>query len=66
MPLDPSLGKKVGKKSKRCSAKKEGPFIKGKMEMIYEKVLYDLHINQEKLIKTERVKVFNPFQSYFP
>jgi hypothetical protein len=28
------------------------------MEMLYEKVLDDLLINQEKLTKTERVKVF--------
>lgn len=28
------------------------------MELLYEKVLDDLLINQEKLTKTERVKVF--------
>jgi hypothetical protein len=31
------------------------------MEMLYEKVLDDLRINQDKLTKTERVKVFVTF-----
>jgi hypothetical protein len=61
MPFDPKSPKKAGKKSKRGSAKKEGPSIKEKMEMGYEKVLDDLLINQEKLTKTERVKVFGSF-----
>ena len=56
MPFDPNSAKKAGKKSKRGPAKKEGPSIKEKMEMLYEKVLDDLLINQEKLTKTERVK----------
>ena len=38
MPFDPNSAKKVGKKSKRGPAKKEGPSIKEKMEMLYEKV----------------------------
>ena len=59
--------KKEGKKSKRGPAKKEGPSIKEKMEMLYEKVLDDLLINQEKLTKTERVKVFVTLSNYiFP
>ena len=58
MPFDPNSAKKAGKKSKRGPAKKDGPSIKEKMEMLYEKVLDDLLINQEKLTKTERVKVF--------
>ena len=58
MPFDPKSAKKAGKKSKREPAKKEEPSIKEKMEMRYEKVLNDLRINQDKLTKTERVKVF--------
>ena len=46
MPFDPNSAKKAGKKSKRGPAKKEGLSIKEKMEMLYEKVLYDLLINQ--------------------
>ena len=67
MPFDPNSAKKAGKKSKRGPAKKEGPTIKEKMEMLYEKVLDDLLINQEKLTKTERVKVFVTLSNYiFP
>ena len=58
MPFDPNSAKKAGKKSKRGPAKKEGPSIKEKMELLYEKVLDDLLVNQEKLTKTERVKPF--------
>ena len=58
MPFDPKSAKKAGKKFIRGPAKKEGPSIKEKMEMLYEKVLDDLLINQEKLTKTERVKIF--------
>jgi hypothetical protein len=58
MPFDPKSPKKAGKKSKRGPAKKENPFIKEKMEIRSKKVLDDLLINQEKLTKTERVKVF--------
>jgi hypothetical protein len=37
------------------------------MKMLYEKVLDDLLINQEKLTKTERVKVFGSLSNYiFP
>ncbi len=56
MPFDPNSAKKAGKKSKRGPAKKDEPSIKEKMEILYEKVLDDLLINQEKLTKTERVK----------
>jgi hypothetical protein len=58
MPFNPKPPKKAGKKSKRGPAKKEGPSIKEKMELLYEKVLDDLLVNQDKLTKTERVKVF--------
>jgi hypothetical protein len=53
MPFDPKSPKKAGKKSKRGLAKKEGPSIKEKMEILYEKVLDDLLTNQDKLTKTE-------------
>ena len=67
MPFDPNSAKKAGKKSKRGPVKKEGPSIKEKMEMLYEKVLDDLLINQDKLTKTERVKVFVTLSNYiFP
>ncbi|MFT4683451.1 MAG: hypothetical protein ACI9JT_000279 [Polaribacter sp.] len=67
MPFDPNSAKKAGKKSKRGPAKKEGPSIKEKMELLYEKVLDDLLVNQEKLTKTERVKVFGSLSNYiFP
>ena len=55
MPFDPNSAKKVGKKSKRGPAKKEGSSIKEKMELLYQKVLDDLLVNKEKLTKTERV-----------
>ena len=64
MPFDPNSAKKAGKKSKRGPAKKEGPSIKEKMEMLYEKVLDDLLINQGKLTKTERVKLFVTLSGY--
>jgi len=67
MPFDPNSAKKAGKKSKRGPAKKVGPSIKEKMELLYEKVLDDLLINQDKLTKTERVKVFVTLSNYiFP
>ena len=34
------------------------------MEILYEKVLDDLLINQEKLTKTERVKLFVRLSNY--
>ena len=64
MPFDPNSAKKAGEKSKRGPAKKEGPSIKEKMELLYEKVLDDLLINQDKLTKTERVKVFVTLSGY--
>ena len=67
MPFDPNSAKKAGKKSKRGPAKKEGPSVKEKMEILYEKVLDDLLVNQEKLTKTERVKLFVTLSNYiFP
>ena len=67
MPFDPKTAKKAGKKSKRGPAKKEGPSVKEKMEILYEKVLDDLLVNQEKLTKTERVKLFVTLSNYiFP
>ena len=47
--------------------KKKVPSIKEKMELLYEKVLDDLLINQDKLTKTERVKLFVTLSNYiFP
>ena len=67
MPFDPKSAKKAGKRSKRGPAKKDALSIKEKMELLYEKVLDDLLVNQEKLTKTERVKVFVTLSNYiFP
>ena len=67
MAFDSKSAKKAGKKSKRGPAKKEGPSIKEKMELLYEKVLDDLLVNQDKLTKTERVKLFVTLSNYiFP
>ena len=67
MPFDPNSAKKGGKKSKRGPAKKEEASVKDKMELLYEKVLDDLLINQDKLTKTERVKLFVTLSNYiFP
>lgn len=67
MPFDPNSAKRAGKKSKRRPAKKEKLSVKEKMEKLYEKVLDDLLVNQDKLTKTERVKVFVTLSNYiFP
>ena len=67
MPFDSNSAKKAGKISKRGPAKKEKPSIKEKMEMLDEKVLDDLLINQDKLTKTERVNFFVTLSNYiFP
>ena len=67
MVFNPKSAKKAGEKSKRGPAKKEEPSIKEKMELLYEKVLDDLLTNQEKLTKTERVKLFVTLSNYiFP
>jgi hypothetical protein len=67
MPFNKKSAKEAGKKSKRGPAKKDEPSIKEKMEMLYEKVLDDLLINQDKLTKTERVKLFVTLSNYiFP
>ena len=67
MVFNPKSAKKAGEKSKRGPAKKEEQSIKEKMELLYEKVLDDLLINQEKLTKTERVKLFVTLSNYiFP
>ena len=67
MTFDSKSAKKAGKKSKRGPAKKEEPSIKEEMELLYEKVLDDLLVNQDKLTKTERVKVFVTLSNYiFP
>ena len=67
MPFDPNSAKKAGKKSKRGSVKKEGPSIMEKMEILHEILLDDLLIYQEKLTKTERVKLFVTLSNYiFP
>ena len=49
MPFDPNSANKSDKESKRGAVKKDKPFIKEKMEMLYEKVLDNLIKNQEKL-----------------
>ena len=64
MPFDPNSAKRAGKKSKRGPAKKDELSIKEKMELLYEKVLDDLLVNQEKRTKTERVKVFMTLSNY--
>ena len=64
MPFDPNTASNAGKKSKRGPAKKDELSIKEKMELLYEKVLDDLLVNQEKLTKTERVKVFMTLSNY--
>jgi hypothetical protein len=67
MPFNKKSAKQAGKKSKRGPAKKNEPSIKEKMEMLYEKVLDDLLINQDKLTKTEIVKLFVTLSNYiFP
>jgi len=67
MPFNQESASNAGKKSKRGLAKKEQPSIKEKMELLYEKVLDDLLVNQDKLTKTERVKVFVTLSNYiFP
>ena len=67
MPFDKKSAKLAGKKSKRGPTKKDEPSIKEKMEILYEKVLDDLLINQDKLTKTERVKLFVTLSNYiFP
>ena len=64
MPFDPKTAKKAGEKSKRGPAIKQEPSIKEKMELLYEKVLDDLLKNQDKLTKTERVKLFVTLSGY--
>ena len=65
--FDSNSAKKAGEKSKRGPAKKEEPSINDKMELLYEKVLDNLLVNQEKLTKTERVKLFVTLSGYlFP
>ena len=67
MPFDSETASNAGKRSKRGPAKKEIPTVKEKMELLYEKVLDDLLVNQEKLTKTERVNLFVTFSNYiFP
>ena len=67
MTFDSKSAKKAGKKSKRGPAKKQELSIKEKMELLYEKVLDDLLVNQDKLTKTERVKLFVTLSNYiFP
>ena len=62
-----NLQRKQVKNPKEVLRKKEEPSIKEKMEMHSKKVLDNLLINQEKLTKTERVKVFGTLSNYiFP
>ena len=62
--FDSKSAKKAGKKSKRGPAKKGEPSINDKMELLYEKVLDNLLINQDKLTKTERLKLFVTLSGY--
>ena len=62
--FDSKSAKKAGKKSKRGPAKKQEPSINDKMELLYEKVLDNLLINQDKLTKTERLKLFVTLSDY--
>ena len=64
MPFSLNSAKKAGKKAKRESTKEDGLSIKEKMELLYEKVLDDLLKNQDKLTKTERVKLFVTLSGY--
>ena len=65
--FDSQSAKKAGKKSKRGPAKKQEPSINDKMELLYEKVLDNLLINQDKLTKTEQLKLFVTLSGYlFP
>jgi len=67
MPFDPKSAKIAGKQSKRGPAKKDELSIKEKMELLYEKVLDELLVNQKSLTKTERVKLFVTLSNYiFP
>ena len=59
MPFDPKSAKKAGKKSRRGPAKKKGPSIKEKMEMLYEKVLDDLLVNKSKIKTTFNLEISN-------
>jgi hypothetical protein len=62
MPFDPNSAKKSGKKSKRGPAKKDGPSIKEKMEMLYEKVLDDFTGKSRKTNQNRTGKTLcNPF-----
>jgi hypothetical protein len=55
------------KNPKEVLQKKKPHPIKEKMEGLYERVLDDLLLNQEKLTKTERVKLFVTLSNYiFP
>jgi len=59
--------RKQGKNPKEVLQKKKTLLSKKKMELLYEKVPDDLLINQEKLTKTERVKLFVTLSNYiFP
>ena len=58
MSFEQNPQRKQEKNLKEDLLKKEESSIIEKMEMLYEKVLFDLPINQDKLTKTERVKVF--------
>ena len=61
MTFDSKSAKKAGKKSKRGPAKKQEPSIKEKMELLYEKVLDDLLVNQDKFTKNRTCKTLcNP------
>jgi hypothetical protein len=57
MLFDQKSAKKAGKRSERGPTKKDGPSTKEKIELLYIKAPDDLLVNQDKLLKIERVKV---------
>ena len=57
MLFDKKSAKLPAKKSKRGPAKKAEPSIKEKMEMLHEKILDDLLINQDKLTKNRKSQI---------
>ena len=48
----------------RNSAKKAGTFTKEMIELLHEKMLDDLLINQYKLTKSKHVNIFATFYNY--
>ena len=67
MPFDPKSAKKAGKNLKEDLQKRRSLPSKKRWKCSMKKCLDDLLINQDKLTKTERVKVFVTLSNYiFP